>query len=109
MTGQDKETAMLTMLNQEMRHGVGTVAAMAVIAFGGLALEFGHAGVLPEGRVEVGELQPVNLEQLATVALPGVVVTASRLNDAGTAPVLRDLPGNEVRLAQAAAADDAHG
>ena len=100
---------MYTMLNQEMRHTFGTLAAVTIIAFGGLALEFGHAGALPEGRVEVGELQPVNLERLATVALPGVVVTAPRLNDAGTVPALRDLPGNEVRLAQAAAADDAHG
>jgi hypothetical protein len=87
---------MFTIRNENIRHSLGTAAAVCVIALAGLALEFGHAGALPAGSVEVGELQPVNLEQLAAVTLPGIVVTAGRL-PADAAP--QDLPAATVRLA----------
>ena len=70
---------MFTTTNETIRRSLGTTAAVCVMAIAGLALEFGHAGALPAGTVEVGELQPVNLEQLAAVTLPGIVVTAARL------------------------------
>jgi hypothetical protein len=56
---------MFTMLNQETRHALGTVAAVLVMTFVGLVFEFGHTSVLPEGRVEIGQLQPVGPGQLA--------------------------------------------
>ena len=87
---------MFTTTNETIRRSLGTTAAVCVMAIAGLALEFGHAGALPTGSVEVGELQPVNLEQLAAVTLPGIVVTAARL-PADAAP--RDLPAPAVRLA----------
>jgi len=59
---------MFTMLNQETRHALGTVAAVVVMTLVGLVFEFGHTSVLPEGRVEIGHLQPVGLEQLAMTA-----------------------------------------
>jgi len=87
---------MFTTLNEKIRRSLGTAASVCVIAMAGLALEFGHAGALPAGSVEVGELQPTNLEQLAAVTLPGIVVTAARL-PAEAAP--QDLPAEAVRVA----------
>lgn len=87
---------MFTTTHEMIRRSLGTTAAVCVMAIAGLTLEFGHAGALPAGSVEVGELQPVNLERLAAVTLPGVVVTAARL-PADATP--RDLPASTVRLA----------
>jgi hypothetical protein len=87
---------MFTILNETLRRSLATTAAVCVIAISGLGFEFGHVGALPAGSVEVGELQPVGLEQLAAVTLPGIVVTAARL-PAGAPP--QDLPAATVRLA----------
>ena len=70
---------MFTMLTENTRRVTSAVAAVAVVAFAGLALDQGHAGGMPEGTVEVGELTPVNLMQLVHVTLPEVVVTAERV------------------------------
>ena len=86
---------MFTTTTETIRRSLGTTAAVCVMAIAGLALEFGHAGALPAGTVEVGELQPVNLEQLAPVTLPGIVVTAARLPVDATP---RDLPAPTGRL-----------
>lgn len=86
---------MFTMLTENTRRMVGTVAAVAVVAFTGLTLDQGHLGALPQGTVEVGELTPVNVMQMAEVTLPEVVVTgqriqASRVAQAGV-PVLPEI------------------
>ena len=80
---------MFTMLNQNTRRMVSAVSAVAVVAFAGLALDQGHLGAMPEGVVEVGEMQPYNLMELAAVTLPEIFVTASALEPgfAATAPV----------------------
>jgi hypothetical protein len=70
---------MFTMVNESTRQAFSAVAAVAVVAFSGLALEQGHLGSLPQGTVEVGELTPVNLMQMAAVTLPEIVVTAERV------------------------------
>ena len=70
---------MFTMVTESTRRTVSAVAAVAVVAFAGLTLEQGHLGALPAGTVEVGELVPVNLMQLASVTLPEIVVTAERV------------------------------
>lgn len=100
---------MFTTQNQGLRRGFGTVAAMAVVVFAAMTVEFGHANTLPRGTVEIGELQPVNLEQLAMVTLPGLVISAEREPVTRPAPAIRDLPDNEVRLAQASTPDGTRG
>ena len=87
---------MFTTINDKLRHSLGTVAAVCVIAMAGLTFEFGHAGALPAGIVEIGELQPVEVEQFAAVRLPGIVVTADRLPAEAPAS---DLPDQATRLA----------
>lgn len=86
---------MFTMVAESTRRTVSAVAAVAVVAFSGLTLEQGHLGALPAGTVEVGELVPVNLMQLASVMLPEVVVTAERIASAQLAdeqvPVLPEV------------------
>jgi hypothetical protein len=69
---------MFTMLTENTRRTVSTVAAVAVVAFTGLTLDQGHLGALPQGTVEVGELTPVNVMQMAQVTLPEIVVTGQR-------------------------------
>jgi hypothetical protein len=69
---------MFTMLTENTRRTFGTVAAVAIVAFTGLTLDQGHLGALPQGTVEVGELTPVNVMQLAQVTLPEIVVTGQR-------------------------------
>jgi hypothetical protein len=69
---------MLTMVTQNTRRLVSGIAAMAIVAFGGFALDQGHISAAPYGTVEVGELTPIGLEKLAQVTLPEIVVTAAR-------------------------------
>ena len=69
---------MFTMLTENTRRTVSTMAAVAVVAFTGLTLDQGHLGALPQGTVEVGELTPVNVMQMASVTLPEIVVTGQR-------------------------------
>ena len=69
---------MFTMLTENTRRTVSTMAAVAVVAFTGLTLDQGHLGALPQGTVEVGELTPVNIMQMAQVTLPEIVVTGQR-------------------------------
>ena len=69
---------MLTMISENTRRSVSAVAAMAIVAFAGLALDQGHIAAAPFGTVEVGELTPVALEKLAQATLPEIVVTAGR-------------------------------
>ena len=69
---------MLTMVTQNTRRSVSAVAALAIVAFGGLVLDQGHLAAAPYGTVEIGELTPVGLEKLAQVTLPEIVITAER-------------------------------
>ena len=70
---------MFTMVTESTRRTFSAVAAVAVVAFTGLTLEQGHLGALPEGTVEVGELTPIDVMQLASVTLPEIVVTGQRM------------------------------
>ena len=76
---------MFTMLNQNTRRMTSAVSAVAVVAFAGLALDQGHLGTMPQGVVEVGEMQPYNLMQLVSTTFPEIVVTAQPL---GAKPAL---------------------
>ncbi len=70
---------MFTMLNQNTRRMTSAVSAVAVVAFAGLVLDQGHLGTMPQGVVEVGEMQPYNLMQLVSATFPEIVVTAEAL------------------------------
>jgi len=70
---------MFTMLNQNTRRMTSAVSAVAVVAFAGLALDQGHLGTMPQGVVEVGEMQPYDLIQLVSTTFPEIVVTAEAL------------------------------
>jgi len=102
---------MFTMLAENTRRAVGTVAAVAVVAITGLALDQGHLGALPQGTVEVGELAPVNVMQMAQVTLPEIVVTGQRAQGSGRVAIATeaqpaDLPGLAAAAAQWALADE---
>lgn len=69
---------MMTMFAHSTRIAFSTIAAVAVVSFGGLALDQGHIAAAPRGSIEVGELTPVNPAQFASVALPEVAVHGRR-------------------------------
>jgi hypothetical protein len=77
---------MFTMVTESTRRSFSAVAAVAVVAFAGLTLDQGHLGALPQGTVEVGELTPINVMQMAAVTLPEIVVTGQRI-DSGSRQV----------------------
>jgi DNA-binding IclR family transcriptional regulator len=81
---------MFTMVNENTRRSVSAAAAMAIVAFAGLTLDQGHLSALPQGTVEVGELTPVDLMQMAAVTLPEVVVTGQRVEPARRQVATRD-------------------
>jgi hypothetical protein len=99
---------MFTMVTESTRRMTSAVAAVAVVAFAGLAFDQGHAGALPQGTVEVGELTPVDVMQMAAVTLPEIVVTGERPSVAQLAADMPMLPevvvvgSREVQLAAAA-------
>jgi len=74
---------MFTMVTDNARRVFSAVAAVAVVAFGALAMDQGHLGAAPRGVVEVGDFTILNPERLVHVTLPEVVVTAARI---GTGP-----------------------
>jgi len=71
---------MFTMVTESTRRSFSAVAAVAVVAFAGLTLDQGHLGALPQGTVEVGELTPLDVMQMAAVTLPEIVVTGQRID-----------------------------
>ena len=54
------------------------MAAVVVVGLTGLTLDQGHAGALPRGVVEIGELKTQMVGDLAVAVLPAVEVTARR-------------------------------
>ncbi|MGB5133350.1 MAG: hypothetical protein WBO00_12070 [Steroidobacteraceae bacterium] len=54
------------------------LAAIVVVGLTGLTLDQGHAGALPRGVVEIGELTTLQVGDLAVAVLPEVQVIGSR-------------------------------
>ena len=54
------------------------IAAIVIVGLTGLTLDRGHAGATPRGVVEIGELQTLEVGNLAVAVLPEIQVTASR-------------------------------
>ena len=69
---------MFTIVNASSRRMVSAMAAVAIVAFAGVALDQGHRGGEPEGAVRVGELTLVNPMKMAGLTLPEITVTAAR-------------------------------
>jgi|SRR5688572_25722184 len=68
---------MLTMVAQSTRKTFSTVAAIAIVSFGGLVMDQAYLAAAPRGTVEVGELTALD-GATALAQLPEVVVVAKR-------------------------------
>jgi hypothetical protein len=73
----DEETTMLT-LNSNYRSIAATLAAVVIVGLTGLTLDQDHAGSLPRGVIEVGELQTLEVGGLVVATLPEIQVIGSR-------------------------------
>lgn len=70
---------MLKMDTQNTQRSVSAVTAMAIVAFAGLVFDQAHLSAAPHGIVEVGELTPVRMDQLANATLPEIVIEGRRI------------------------------
>lgn len=80
----------MTTFNRNYRTAA-TLAAIVIVGLTGLTLDRGHAGALPQGVIEIGELEAVMVGDLNVAVLPAIEVIGSRdvqladveANDAG--------------------------
>ncbi len=82
---------MKTLFNRNT--GIAAFAAVVIVGLTGLTLDRGHEGALPQGIIEVGNLEAVRVGDLMIATLPAVEVFGAR----------------EVQLADVAANADAQG
>lgn len=67
----------MTTFNRNYRTAA-TLAAVVIVGLTGLTLDRGHAGALPAGVIEIGELETVMVGELNIASLPAVEVIGSR-------------------------------
>lgn len=67
----------MTTFNRNYRTAA-TLAAVVIVGLTGLTLDRGHAGALPQGVIEIGELETVMVGDLNVAALPAIEVIGSR-------------------------------
>jgi len=65
-------------LYRNYRSLAAAMAAIVVVGLTGLTLDQGHAGALPRGVVEIGELQTLQVGDLMIAVLPEVQVIGGR-------------------------------
>ena len=82
---------MKTLFNRNT--GIAAFAAVVIVGLTGLTLDRGHEGALPQGIIEVGNLETVMVGDLTIATLPAVEVFGAR----------------EVQLADVAVNTDAQG
>ncbi len=87
---------MFTMNAQSTRKTFSAVAAVAIVAFGGLVMDQAYLAAAPKGTIEIGELTAVDntlaqlpevvvlakrapVHQFAAAQLPEIVVVAKRV------------------------------
>jgi len=63
---------------RNVRTLAAALAAIAIVGLTGLTLDRGHAGALPAGTIEIGELETVMVGDMTIAALPAVEVIGSR-------------------------------
>ena len=68
---------MKTLFNRNT--GIAAFAAVVIVGLTGLTLDRGHEGALPNGIVEVGNLEAVMVGDLTIATLPAVEVIGSRV------------------------------
>ncbi len=68
----------MTTLYRNYRSITAAMTAIVVVGLSGLTLDQGHAGALPRGVVEIGELETLQVGNLAVAVLPEVQVIGSR-------------------------------
>ncbi len=103
---------MFTNVTQNTRKAVSAVAAVAIVAFGGLVMDQAHIAAAPRGTVEVGELTLIGEAELAQVVLPEVIVLAKREQTGSSFAATTQLPEIVVvakRVAHLVAATDEGG
>jgi hypothetical protein len=69
---------MFTMVAQSTRKTFSAVAAIAIVSFGGLAMDQSYLAAAPQGTIEIGELTAVDNAGATLARLPEVVVVAKR-------------------------------
>ncbi|MGH8249738.1 MAG: hypothetical protein ACREVI_03400 [Steroidobacteraceae bacterium] len=69
---------MKTLFNRSSRTITAAFAAIVIVGLSGLTLDRGHAGALPAGVIEIGELETVMVGEMAIAALPAVEVIGAR-------------------------------
>jgi hypothetical protein len=74
---KSKEIVMKTQFNRNTL--VAAFAAVAIVGLTGLTLDRGNAGGLPEGTIEVGELQTLAVGGTLYAQLPAVEVVGARV------------------------------
>ena len=65
-------------LNSNYRSIVAALAAVAIVGLSGLTLDQGHAGSLPRGAIEIGELRTLEVGGMVVATLPEIQVIGSR-------------------------------
>jgi len=58
--------------------GIATLAAVVIVGLTGLTLDRGHAGALPKGVIEVGEIETLSVGGTLIATLPAVEVIGAR-------------------------------
>ncbi|MGH8131555.1 MAG: hypothetical protein ACRES3_11940 [Steroidobacteraceae bacterium] len=67
---------MKTLFNRNT--GIAAFAAVVIVGLTGLMLDRGHAGALPQGVIEIGELEAVMVGDLNIATLPAIEVIGQR-------------------------------
>jgi hypothetical protein len=67
---------MKTLFNRNT--GIATFAAVVIVGLTGLTLDRGHAGTLPQGVIEVGQLETLAVGGTLYATLPAVEVVGVR-------------------------------
>ncbi len=68
-----------TLIYRNYRMVTSALAAIVIVGLTGLTLDRGHAGALPKGIVEVGELSIAIDPATEIAALPAIVVVGDRV------------------------------
>jgi hypothetical protein len=67
---------MKTLFHRNTR--IAAFAAVVIVGLSGLTLDRAHMSALPQGTIEVGELEAVQIGGLVTATLPAVEVIGAR-------------------------------
>jgi hypothetical protein len=84
---------MTNLYTRNYRTVASAFAAVVIVGLTGLTLDRGHAGALPAGTIEIGELRTLAVGDLNIAALPAVEVIGSRRVQLAEVPADADAQG----------------